>query len=118
MPTRDQMDEVQQEIERLIEDRFAPDGGWMRPSDTPNAVPWDDLTYNQQVGVLVSEVSWPGFDQTQIADVSTRVIDGEPSPEWMGDIVASDQWKHDKALFAEIREDEWARDHGRLPTPH
>ena len=110
MPTRDQMDAVIRRIETLEDDRFDLDGEMMRPAekDIPDSVSWDGLKYEQQLDVLSTSVDWSGFTVEEQVEVSLRVVDREPSFEWMGDIVASDQWKVDQELFAELREDERA----------
>lgn len=94
MPTQVAIDEIIERIEALEASRFVPDGEWMRPSDAADAVPWDDLTEEQQYGVLVSEFLWPGFDVSQIVDVARRVVEGESSEFWMDGIEASDQAEH------------------------
>ena len=120
MPTREQIESVQRRIEDLEGERFRPVDGEMKPAgpDAPDdCLTWDQLSFEQSLEALHYGVDWSGFSVEQQVEVSLRVVDGEPSTDWMGDIAASDQAERDAALRREWREDDWARHHGRLPTP-
>ncbi len=120
MPTRDQMDSVQRRIETLEGERFRPVDGEMKPAgpDAPgDSLTWQQLNFEQSLEALHYEVDWSGFTVELQVEVSLRVVDGQPSSEWMGDIEASDRREHAEAFHRERQEDRWVSEHGRLPTP-
>ena len=108
MPTRKQIDAVLERIVSLTEDRFLTHGEFLRPvgRDSPQAgTPWKDLDFEDRREAVYVNTDWSGFTLEEQMEVTDRVADGDPVDLWMGDIRASDQREHDRALFAEQAEE-------------
>lgn len=116
MPTRSDIDAVQDKLERLIVARYLSDDVPAGPSDAAEAVPWADLAADKRTFLLISKVTWPGYDVQQIVEVANRVLLGESPQHWMDGIVASDQAEANFAALREQQEEKFFQFNGRLPT--
>lgn len=109
MPTRKQMDSVQDRIETLTEERFWASGEFLRPvgRDSPKAgTRWTELDFEDRREAVYVNVDWSGFTLEEQMEITDRVADGDIPELWMGDIRASDQREHDLALHAEMAEEQ------------
>ncbi len=70
MPTREQIESVHVQIERLQASR-------------PERAPWDGMTYSEKY-VALEELEWAGFTRREEMAVIARVLLGEAPELWMG----------------------------------
>jgi hypothetical protein len=106
MPTREQIESVVAEIERVQSGRSADK-------------PWASLAHGEKY-VALNEIGWPGFTRRQEMVVIGRILADKPPELWMEGINGHDDDavpSHDelRALAEEIRQDEFAarvRDYG------
>jgi hypothetical protein len=105
MPTKEQMDAVEQKVEWLKSRRYARDASHpptpmpdelieslnnLRDDGKPPVSPsdlalpgWEDLSRGEQQAVLSVDVAWKGFSEAQRDDVINRVLDGQDAEFWM-----------------------------------
>lgn len=111
MPTRKQMEAVQDRIEALRADRFWANGEFLRPvgRDFPAAgTPWEELDFEDRREAIYVNADWTGFSLEEQMEVTDRVADGDPPELWMEGIRASDQRERSQELFAGMAEEERA----------
>ncbi len=93
MPTREQIDSVLAQIERLQASR-------------PQQAPWGGMTYSQKF-VALEDLEWAGFSRREEMAVIARVLLGEAPELWMGRL---DTGKPDRdSWMAKLSIDDGAR---------
>lgn len=108
MPTRKQMDSVQNQIESLTGERFWANGEFLRPvgAAQPSAgTPWSELDFEDRREAVYVNTGWKGFSLEEQMEVIDRVAAGDPSELWLEGIRASDHAEYTRSLITEIAEE-------------
>ncbi len=79
MPTAREMSFARTRIAELLSVNYD-DIGHPHP---PGDIPWAQLDENRKFDVLAEYGAWVGFNEVQMLDVMTEVVDGKPQERWM-----------------------------------
>jgi hypothetical protein len=94
-PTREQMDNVRAQAERLEAMRFTDHDGVIVPvfqGEPPkDALSWGDLTTGQKEAALAIQLNWEGFGPEEELAVIENIAAGKEPAEWMEGLT-TEQW--------------------------